>query len=77
MWHRDGRKFWFHSGSVQLFRLGECSSTPVQLLDAALERWETSSGDVALSGDWGWCDPVTGRFDYDDYLPGRKEEWED
>lgn len=75
MWHRDGRKFWFHSVYWRLYGTSQSHETTAQQLDTALQRWATTSGDIAFSGDWGWCDPTTGRFDHDLMTP-RKEQWE-
>jgi hypothetical protein len=76
MWDRDGRKFWFHSAYYRTYGSEKSIETSVRQLDAALERWRTTSGDIAYSGDWGWCDPTTGRFDKDFGSAKLKEEWE-
>ena len=45
-------------------------------LDAALDRWEQSTGDVIYSGIWGWLDSQTGRFDNDPAGKQFPEDWE-
>ncbi len=52
MWRKGDRRFWFQDRYVNLMVRGGCRIKQVRnLFSEALRRWETTSGDVAQSGD--------------------------
>jgi hypothetical protein len=75
MWLRERRRFWFHHAYMRVYGSGDSLQRSTKALELVLSRWNTTNNDIAYSGDWGWLDPETGRFDQDLVLHG-PEDWE-
>jgi hypothetical protein len=76
MWYRHGRRFWFYDQFVVFVCESDASVEGTRdRLEAALQRWERSAGDVIYSGCWGGLDAGAGRFDRDPFDHSRREDW--
>lgn len=62
MWYRNHRRFWFYDQYLSVASNYSSPEKTLEFLNAALERWISTTGDVIYSGPWGWFNPETQRF---------------